>query len=251
MTTEEAKRFQSAFFSKVPNVERLTSLMAGTPSISIYVKNDQSCYIFANESALATYDLEHEQDLIGRHAHDFFPPILADAYEAEDRRVMDQRVPVQNEVWLVPHIRGTPRWFVSSKTPVMDTTNKVIGLFGIMHPIASSTERLAHFQELHPAMQYIDENYLGDIRATELADIAGLSAAHFNRRFREILRLSPMNYIHTRRVQEAQRLLATSDQSAGEIAVGTGFFDQSHFTKRFNKSVGMTPLAYRKRYRKA
>ena len=224
--------------------------MAGTPSVSIYVKNTQSRYVFANKESLATYDLEREEDLIGRHAHDFFPPLLGEAYESEDRRVMEKAEPVQNEVWLVPHIRGTPRWFVSSKTPLMDSRNKVVGLFGIMHLISSSAARMSHFQELHPAMQYIDEHYLEEVTATELAKMAGLSTAHFNRRFREILRLSPMAYIHSRRIQEAQRLLATTDDSVGSIAVDTGFYDQSHFTKRFKQSTGMTPLAYRKRYRR-
>ena len=58
-----------------------------------------------------------------------------------------------------------------------------------------------------------------------------------------------MEYVLSLRVQRAQRLLTTTNQSVGEIALATGFYDQSHFTKRFNKAVGMTPLAYRKKYR--
>ena len=58
-----------------------------------------------------------------------------------------------------------------------------------------------------------------------------------------------MEYVLSLRVQEAQRLLTTTTHSVGEIASATGFYDQSHFTRRFNKAVGMTPLAYRKKYR--
>jgi transcriptional regulator GlxA family with amidase domain len=47
-------------------------------------------------------------------------------------------------------------------------------------------------------------------------------------------------------VQEAQRLLATTRLSLGEIAAATGFYDQSHFTKRFRKVTGITPSAYRR-----
>lgn len=247
MTPGEMRKFQKSFFAKATNVEGLTRVMATTPGASVYVKNTDSRYIFANRDALATYNLQRQEDLVGKHAHDFFPPLLAEAYESEDRRVFENQ-PVQGEVWLVPHIRGTPRWFVSSKTPIVDNERNVIGLFGVMYPIATSTAQAAYFQELHTAMQFIDEHYLEDINATQLAEIAGLSPAHFNRRFREILRLSPMSYIHNRRIQEAQRLLATSDNSVGEIAVNTGFYDQSHFTKRFKQSTGMAPLAYRKRF---
>jgi AraC-like DNA-binding protein len=34
--------------------------------------------------------------------------------------------------------------------------------------------------------------------------------------------------------------------SLGEIAAATGFYDQSHFTKRFRKVTGVTPSEYRK-----
>ncbi|WP_368737053.1 helix-turn-helix transcriptional regulator, partial [Klebsiella pneumoniae] len=47
-------------------------------------------------------------------------------------------------------------------------------------------------------------------------------------------------------LQEARRLLVTTDHSLSVIAMDTGFFDQSHFTKRFRKMTGMTPTQYRK-----
>jgi AraC-like DNA-binding protein len=50
------------------------------------------------------------------------------------------------------------------------------------------------------------------------------------------------------RLQEARRLLATTDEALSDIALGTGFFDQSHFTKRFRKVIGMTPTQFRKTF---
>ena len=61
-----------------------------------------------------------------------------------------------------------------------------------------------------------------------------------------MLRLSPMDYVLSLRVQEAQRLLSTTQLSLGSIAAATGFYDQSHFTKRFRKVTGLTPLQYRR-----
>ncbi|MEQ1840448.1 MAG: helix-turn-helix transcriptional regulator, partial [Verrucomicrobiales bacterium] len=79
-----------------------------------------------------------------------------------------------------------------------------------------------------------------------LAALAKLSVPHFNRLFRKVLRLSPMEYVLSLRVQEAQRLLSTTQSSLSEIAAATGFYDQSHFTKRFRRVTGMTPSEYRK-----
>jgi transcriptional regulator GlxA family with amidase domain len=50
------------------------------------------------------------------------------------------------------------------------------------------------------------------------------------------------------RVQQARRLLAISSKSVAEVAAATGFYDQSHFTKRFRSATGMTPRQYRRRF---
>jgi len=51
-------------------------------------------------------------------------------------------------------------------------------------------------------------------------------------------------------MHEAKRLLATRVQTIGQIAVAAGFYDQSYLSKRFRRTIGMTPLAYRKRFRR-
>jgi AraC family transcriptional regulator len=43
--------------------------------------------------------------------------------------------------------------------------------------------------------------------------------------------------------------LATTDEPVSVIALGTGFFDQSHFTKRFRKAIGMTPTQFRRAFK--
>jgi transcriptional regulator GlxA family with amidase domain len=52
------------------------------------------------------------------------------------------------------------------------------------------------------------------------------------------------------RVQHARGLLTTTDKPLAEIATLTGFTDQSHFTRRFRETTGLTPDAYRRRFRR-
>lgn len=250
MTPDAAARFQAEFFGRCPGVESLISLMETVPSGYLFVKDRQCRYVRANVPAFSTYGLKDEAGLIGRRNQDFFPSLLAKAYESEDERVMSSGKPVIGEIWLVPNIFGTPRWYNSSKSPIFDTAREVIGLVGLMHPITTPDDQRTHFQELQRVMEFIEGNFLDEITVERLAEIAGISVPHFNRRFRQLLRLSPMEYVHSLRIQEAQRLLATTDQAIAEIALFTGHYDQSHFTKRFRAALGMTPLAYRKRYRR-
>ena len=60
--------------------------------------------------------------------------------------------------------------------------------------------------------------------------------------------MSPTEYLLALRLQEARRLLVTTEEPVSVVALNTGFFDQSHFTKRFRKVTGMTPTQFRKTY---
>ena len=124
-----------------------------------------------------------------------------------------------------------------------------MGLAGLMYTISTPEHQRTHFQELERVIEFLERSFVDEISVKRLAEIAGISVAHLNRRFRQLLRLSPMGYVHSLRMHEAKRLLATTDQTIGQIATAAGFYDQSYFTKRFRKAIGMTPLAYRKRFR--
>jgi AraC family transcriptional regulator len=80
---------------------------------------------------------------------------------------------------------------------------------------------------------------------TELAKLAGLSVDHFVRAFRSAIGEPPHRYLLRERIHEAQRLLSTTSQPLVEIALQTGFADQSHFHTAFRRWVGTTPSRYR------
>ena len=52
-------------------------------------------------------------------------------------------------------------------------------------------------------------------------------------------------YLSMVRVEESKRLLANTDYSLIDIAVATGFQDQSYFSKVFKRYTGLTPGQYR------
>ena len=240
-------RLQNRFFEQCPGLREMVELMGSVPNVAIYIKNLESSYIYNNEFHRIRYDRIRAEDLLGKRALDFFPALLGDAYETNDRFVFETGETIRNQIWLVPTIRGTPGWFLSSKCPVRRSDGMVIWLLGVMYPIETPEEQRTYFGDLQKAIEFIEAHFVDEISAEGLAVLAGLSVPHFNRLFRKVLRLSPMEYVLSLRVQEAQRLLATTRSPLSEIASATGFYDQSHFTKRFRKITGMTPLAYRKR----
>ena len=243
----DPKRFQEEFFARCPGLRAPIELMAATPGVGLFVKNLESRYVYNNDFHRIRYDRIREEDLVGKRARDFFPALLGDAYEANDRIVFETGRTIRNQIWLVPTIRGTPGWFLASKCPLHATDGEIVGLLGLMTPIGTPEEQRTHFGSLQKVIEHVETHFIDEITAEGLAELAGLSVPHFNRLFRKVLRLTPMDYVLSLRVQEAQRLLATTQNPLGDIAAATGFYDQSHFTKRFRKVTGVTPSEYRRR----
>ncbi|WP_164019748.1 helix-turn-helix transcriptional regulator [Pyxidicoccus trucidator] len=78
----------------------------------------------------------------------------------------------------------------------------------------------------------------------ELAAAARLSPWHLVRAFRDQLGQTPQVYLRSLRVREAQRQLVAGLPLA-EVALACGFADQSHLTKQFTRTLGITPGDYR------
>lgn len=242
--------FQSSFFDQQPMAEDLFKLFEFLPSAYFYAKDSQHRYVGMNQKVLhEVFGLDSPDEIFGKTDLDFQPPVLAEAYHAEDRRVLESGKTIAKEVWLVPHVQGSPKWYVSSKTPLRNSTGEVIGLAGVMYRVESPKDKKLHLRELTPAINQMELRFTGDLSMAEMAGHAGLSSTQFNAKFREILRMSPTEYLQKLRVEAAQRLLTKSDKPIAAIGYQVGFYDQSHFTKRFKTTTGLTPLAYRRRFR--
>jgi AraC-like DNA-binding protein len=104
-------------------------------------------------------------------------------------------------------------------------------------------------RRLRQVQAYIDAQINSALPIRELAACVGLSGSHFSRSFTKSVGMTPHNYILRRRVFRAQQLLEDSKLSLVEIAMSTGFSDQSHFSRRFRELVGLSPMAFRVRHR--
>ena len=241
------RAFQQQFFAHYPGLRPLMELFEHVPGVCFYAKDKESRFVRLNRANLAVYGVSDEDSLLGRSDRDFHPPSLAEGYIAEDQRMMESG-PVLNQTWLVPFLNGPMQWFVSSKMPLIGPRGECVGICGVMYPIATPKEQLAQFQRLAPAVRYLEERFREHVRLSDLAEHCSLSSTHVHRLFQRLLRMSPAEYLLALRLQEARRLLATTDEPLSEIALSTGFFDQSHFTKRFRKMTGMTPAQFRKTF---
>lgn len=92
---------------------------------------------------------------------------------------------------------------------------------------------------------HIDQNLAEHIEIADLATLTGLSPCHFSRAFKQSMGVPPHRYLISRRVEEAARLIESTDKPLYEIALDVGFSDQSHFTRVFSSQVGESPNQFR------
>lgn len=97
---------------------------------------------------------------------------------------------------------------------------------------------------------YIRTYYAHDITVADLAHVAGLSRAHLTRAFTAAYHVPPHVYLNAVRIAQAQALIRRGMPLAA-VALECGFADQSHLTRRFKGSVGVTPSAWYKMQRTA
>ncbi|WP_282124152.1 helix-turn-helix domain-containing protein [Algibacter mikhailovii] len=99
---------------------------------------------------------------------------------------------------------------------------------------------------LENTLVYIAEHLHKELTISELASFNNLSKDHFSRNFFEKFGIRPNKYIQSKRVERAQLLLLTTDDSLLEIAEKVGFLNISYFSKIFKKFTGRTPTHFRK-----
>ncbi|MEM7811325.1 MAG: helix-turn-helix domain-containing protein [Planctomycetota bacterium] len=250
MADESPESLQRDFFARQPLAESAFDVFDALPEVYCCIKDRHSRFVRVNSVFLDVKGIANEMEAIGLTDRDFHPPALAEAYIAEDSRVMSEGRPLRNRVWLMMHRGHEPHWYVSAKNPLRNTAGDVVGLINAMYRIEASDGLTGVYEELAPAVRHIEANYASSLTTASLAEMAGISPTHFNRRFRQLLNMSPARFVRQVRVHTVQKLLVTTNKDLAEIAAETGFADQSHMARRFRESTGMNPAAYRRRFRK-
>ncbi|OJU10486.1 MAG: hypothetical protein BGN88_04985 [Clostridiales bacterium 43-6] len=101
------------------------------------------------------------------------------------------------------------------------------------------------------AVDYLKENYKEEISVFALAEKYNVSYSYFSRRFKNYTGQTIKEYINAMRINEAEKLLVTTDKNITEIAMECGFSNSSYFIKQFKIYKSTSPKQYRKKWEKA
>ena len=116
-------------------------------------------------------------------------------------------------------------------------------------PAASPTLRpdtlIAHRVAIERAVVAMHERLEENLTLKEMASRAFVSPYHFNRIFRQLVGIPPGQFLGALRLQEAKRLLVTTDLSVTDICFQVGYSSLGTFTRRFTSLVGFCPRHFR------
>jgi transcriptional regulator GlxA family with amidase domain len=95
---------------------------------------------------------------------------------------------------------------------------------------------------------WIAEHYDEPAPVAAMVRLSGLPERSFKRRFKAATAMSPLEYVHTLRLEEAKQLLESGEQPIEAIANDVGYEDAAFFSRLFRRHVSLTPAQYRRRF---
>jgi AraC family transcriptional regulator len=93
--------------------------------------------------------------------------------------------------------------------------------------------------------EYVDAHIGCEIAIADLARLVGVSPGHLHRAFRATLGMTPLSYIHEKRIERASAMLASEDVSIADVALRVGFLSAGHFSRTFRRLTGVHPSKFR------
>jgi transcriptional regulator GlxA family with amidase domain len=97
---------------------------------------------------------------------------------------------------------------------------------------------------------WIADHYATNNPVEKMVERSGLNARTFSRRFRAATGFAPMEYVQALRIEEAKQMLETDQLSYEEVGVEIGYDDPASFRRVFKRGTGLSPAAYRKKFRR-
>ncbi len=245
MTPEE----QKAFLQRVDGRElfRLFDLLA---DVAFFIKDRRGRFVVMNRRCCEVCGVSSEREGLGKTDRELFPLRRALDYERDDRALMDADRDMVNQLEGTPELEGSPRLVITSKIPLHDRRGRVIGLAGFSRRAEQTSERPVEFARFAPVMKLLYARPQDKHPTERLARLTGVSPSQFDRLFRRTFGASVRQYLLRIRVEMACRRLSETNDTVARIAAEEGFYDHAHFSRLFQRIMGLTPAAYRREHRR-
>jgi transcriptional regulator GlxA family with amidase domain len=102
---------------------------------------------------------------------------------------------------------------------------------------------------LEPLLRWMENHAQDELTLAQIAAQGQMSVRTLNRHFREQTGTTPLRWLYRTRLHHAQTLLESTDDPIERIARQAGFGSPATFRERFQRTLGVSPLTYRRTFR--
>ncbi|MCM2374775.1 AraC family transcriptional regulator [Aporhodopirellula aestuarii] len=239
-------------FENVPNEVRsidirlLVQLFEQAPDVAFFVKDAEGRYLAVNRSLADRHGLKNCEDAIGKRPVDICVGRFGLVPTDQDAKLLRSGRPLVDLLEMHWHLPHEPVWCLTTKLPIMDEDGKVVGIVGFSRDVRAPVENHEIPEEFASALRYFEQNLTEFYTPSALAERSNMSLQRLSRLTKRLFGLTPSQFISKTRIALASRLLYETDQPISEIALTSGFYDQSAFTRAFRVATGVTPSEFRR-----
>lgn len=227
--------------------EAVLVLMDDLTTTMFCVKAASGTYAAVNPTFVRRAGKRARREVIGRTAGELFLPELAERYETQDALVLAGRT-IRHELELITPAGGGPRWFLTTKVPLRHD-GEIVGLVSLSQDMGADAVDDPAMTSLTRVVDHIGGHLTEQIRATDLAAVAGCSVDTLERRVRRVFHRTPAQLVLTTRMERATAQLIETDDPIAAVASDCGFYDQAAFSRTFVRLTGVTPSQFRRAHR--
>lgn len=217
--------------------------------VMLFAKDLDGRFIMANQAFAARFGFKNVQELLGKNdTHTCSSPELISHYIKKDREVIESGKPQPGIIELFPNENGEHVWYETTKIPLWDHEGKICGVCGIIKSYEDTKASIEPYLQVERAAECIRQNLTKRLEINKISKLTGLSVRQFERKFHKAYQVSPRAYLVRMRVAAASDLLRETDFRPSEIAVKTGFYDASDFSRKFKAAMKLSPSEYRRQH---
>jgi PAS domain S-box-containing protein len=219
-------RYSKKSYRNALREKDLLEQLINTMPDRIYFKDRESRFIIANKHVSRIMGEEDPKKLIGNTDFDFHRKELAQEYYDDDQRIMASGKPMINKEEIGLDLKGNDIIISTTKIPVRDSLNQVIGIIGIGRDISKQKDVELKLTDFSKQLQ--EANALLEERQEEIEQIS------------ENLRMQTDNLANVNKELEKLSLVASKTENVLLIMDAKGCFEWANdgFTQKYGMDLG-------------
>ncbi len=247
MRTSSGNRKQVSDFNRV-DIHVLERLFDHVQEIAFFIKDREGRYLAVNQSLATRHGLKSKSQALGKRPTDICPGEFGCLPAEQDAEVLSTGRSIIDHLEMQWHLPHQPVWCLTTKLPLLDDCDQVIGVIGFSRDVRVSLDLSELPEDFAKTLEDFERRLHAHATPSWLAQASKLSLQRFARLMKRVFDLTPSQYITKTRVAAASRRLLETDDSVSEIAQACGFYDHSAFSRAFRMATGTTPTEFRARW---